>query len=64
LKFERDPVEAIDGILADLETDSVELQHKLEEIWSQRCWEMYLIETNIFQNHDPRNELFVAFHLN
>jgi hypothetical protein len=33
LKFERDPVEAIDGILADLETDSVELQHKLEEIW-------------------------------
>jgi hypothetical protein len=33
LKFERDLVEVIDGILADLETDSVELQHKLGEIW-------------------------------
>jgi hypothetical protein len=33
LKFERDLVEVIDGILADLKTDSVELQHKLGEIW-------------------------------
>jgi chemotaxis regulatin CheY-phosphate phosphatase CheZ len=33
LKFERDPVEAIDGILADLDIDSVELQHRLKEVW-------------------------------
>ena len=33
LKFEGDPVEAIDGILADPEIDSVELQHKLKELW-------------------------------
>jgi len=33
LKFEGDPVEAIDGILADLDIDSVELQHRLKEVW-------------------------------
>jgi chemotaxis regulatin CheY-phosphate phosphatase CheZ len=39
LKFEGDPVEAIDGILADLEIDSVELQHKLKEIWISKVLE-------------------------
>lgn len=34
LRFEADPVDAIDGILADLEVDSVELQHKLKELWA------------------------------
>ena len=33
LKFEGDPVEDIDGILADLDIDSVELQHRLKEVW-------------------------------
>ena len=39
LKFEGDPVEAIDGILADLEIDSVELQHKFKEIWISKVLE-------------------------
>jgi 16S rRNA C1402 N4-methylase RsmH len=30
---EKDPVEAIDGILADLDIDSVKLQHKARELW-------------------------------
>jgi hypothetical protein len=33
LEFEGDPVEAIDGILADLDADSAELQHKARELW-------------------------------
>jgi uncharacterized protein YggL (DUF469 family) len=36
LKYEGDPVEAIDGILADLDVDSVELQHRLKELWASR----------------------------
>jgi len=39
LRFEGDPVEAIDGILADLEIDSVELQHKLKKIWISKVLE-------------------------
>jgi 16S rRNA C1402 N4-methylase RsmH len=32
----RDPVEAIDGILTDLDIDSVELQHKARELWASK----------------------------
>jgi hypothetical protein len=32
----KDPVEAIDGILADLEIDSVELQHKARQLWASK----------------------------
>ncbi len=32
-RFEGDPVEAIDGILADVEAGSVELQHRIKELW-------------------------------
>jgi len=31
--FEGDPVEAIDGLLSDVNIDSVKLQHKIKEIW-------------------------------
>jgi hypothetical protein len=36
LEFEGDPVEAIDDILADLDADSVELQHKARELWASK----------------------------
>jgi len=32
----KDPVEAIDGILADLDIDSVELQHKTRQLWASK----------------------------
>jgi hypothetical protein len=32
----KDPVEAIDGILADLDIDSVELQHKARQLWASK----------------------------
>ncbi|MDK6028836.1 hypothetical protein QPL79_05615 [Ignisphaera sp. 4213-co] len=31
--FEGDPVEVIDGILSEIDMDSVELQHKIKDIW-------------------------------
>ena len=31
--FEGNPVEAIDGLLSNLKIDSVELQHKLKDLW-------------------------------
>ncbi len=31
--FEGDPIEAIDGILSDIDIDSVELQHRIKDIW-------------------------------
>jgi hypothetical protein len=34
LIFEEDPVEAIDGLLSDIEMDSVELQHEAKKIWT------------------------------
>lgn len=33
ITFEGDPVEAIDGLLSDLKLDSVELQHKIKDLW-------------------------------
>ena len=39
LEFEGDPVEAIDGILADLDADSVGLQHKARELWASKVLE-------------------------
>lgn len=32
----RDPVEAIDSILANLDIDPVELQHKARELWASK----------------------------
>lgn len=32
--FSGDPVEAIDGLLADVKIDSVKLQHKVGKIWA------------------------------
>jgi hypothetical protein len=32
----RDPVEATGGILANLDIDSVELQHKTRELWASK----------------------------
>jgi len=34
LSFEEDPVEAIDGLLSDIETDSVALQHEVKKLWA------------------------------
>ena len=36
LSFKGDPVEAIDGLLKDIDVDSVELQHKARELWISR----------------------------
>ncbi len=37
--FEGDPVEAIDGLLSDVDVDSVELQHRVKDIWVLRVVE-------------------------
>ena len=34
--FEGDPVEAIDSLLAEIDIDSVELQHRIKDIWVSR----------------------------
>jgi hypothetical protein len=34
LSFEGDPVDAIDGLLSDVEIDSVKLQHEAKKIWT------------------------------
>lgn len=36
VRFEGDPVEAIDGILADLTISSVELQHSAKRAWASK----------------------------
>ncbi len=36
LKFEGDPVEEIDGLLAGIPIDSVELQHMVKKLWLKR----------------------------
>lgn len=36
ITFEGDPVEAIDGLLSDIDMDSVELQHEALKLWSSR----------------------------
>jgi len=33
VKFEGDPVEALDGLLAGVEIDSVKLQHEIGNLW-------------------------------
>jgi len=35
-EFEGDPVKAIEGLLADVEMDSVELQHLAGKIWVKK----------------------------
>lgn len=34
VRFEGDPVEALDGLLSGVNIDSVELQHKIKELWA------------------------------
>jgi len=34
LSFEGDPVESIDGLLSDIDVDSVDLQHEAKRIWT------------------------------
>ena len=36
LGFEGDPVEAIDGLLSDVELDAVGLQHEARRLWAAR----------------------------
>ena len=36
LTFEGDPVEAIDGLLSDIDVDAVSLQHEAKKIWASR----------------------------
>ncbi len=36
LTFDADPVEAIDGLLSEIELDSVRLQHEATKIWISR----------------------------
>jgi hypothetical protein len=35
IKFEGDPLEAIDGILSDIKMDSVKMQHLAGKLWSK-----------------------------
>lgn len=37
IKFEGDPVAAIDGLLSDVHLDSVELQHLAPKIWAAKA---------------------------
>lgn len=37
--FEGDPVEVIDSVLSDVRLDSVELQHRIKDIWVSRVLE-------------------------
>lgn len=39
LKFDGDPVESIDGLLADIDIDSVKLQHEAIKLWASRVVE-------------------------
>ena len=36
VRFEGDPVKAIDGILADMRLSSIELQHSAKGIWASK----------------------------
>jgi hypothetical protein len=36
VKFEGDPVKAIDGILGDMKLNSVELQHSVRRAWTSK----------------------------
>jgi len=36
MEFKGDPVEAVDGLLADVKMDSVKLQHEAKKLWSSR----------------------------
>lgn len=37
--FEGDPVKAIEGLLKDIDIDSVKLQHKAQELWTKKVLE-------------------------
>lgn len=36
VRFEGEPVDAIDGLLSDLDMDSVELQHLAKRLWAEK----------------------------
>jgi len=37
IRFEGDPVAAIDGLLSDVDLDSVELQHLAPKVWAAKA---------------------------
>ena len=37
--FEGDPVKAIDGLLKDVNIDSVQLQHETQKLWAKKVLE-------------------------
>ncbi|RLE86739.1 MAG: hypothetical protein DRN04_19070 [Thermoprotei archaeon] len=39
ITFEGDPIETIDGILSDIKIDSVELQHRIKDLWTSKVLE-------------------------
>jgi len=39
MEFKGDPVEAIDGLLANVNMDSVKLQHEVKKFWGSRSIE-------------------------
>ena len=39
IEFEEDPVEIIDGLMADVHIDSVRLQHEVKKIWTLKAIE-------------------------
>jgi hypothetical protein len=34
--FEEDPVKAIEGLLKDIDVDSVKLQHETQKVWTKK----------------------------
>ncbi|MBS7611458.1 hypothetical protein KEJ27_04540 [Candidatus Bathyarchaeota archaeon] len=39
ITFKGDPVNAIDGLLSDVKVDSVELQHRIKDLWLMKVAE-------------------------
>ena len=39
VRFEGDPVKAIDGLLKDVNIDSVQLQHETQQLWAKKVLE-------------------------
>ena len=56
VNFEGDPVKAIEGLLRDLDVDSVALQHETRNLWTKKCQTTHLVnkQGNLTM---PRKEL-------
>ena len=37
VNFEGDPVKAIEGLLKDVNVDSITLQHEIQKLWAKKC---------------------------